>query len=752
MDGQEETRSCEFGGFRLDEAQRRLTGPSGELIELPSRAFDLLVYMVGRPGALLEKTELMQAVWPKTVVEEGNLTQCIFVLRRALGESAGEPRFIATIPGRGYQFVAPVQAPVEHPAADQGAGRALRRWHFVAAGTLVLVLLGSLVWLRTETASTPLKTIVVLPFTDLSPDADLEYFADGMTEEVSVTLAKFDGLKVLGRRSALSFKGKDLDLRALGKALKVESVLEGTVRSEGDRLRVSVQLSRTSDGFTIWSETFERRRDDILDVQRQIALEVATAMNPVLGVDGAALAQNATNNPQAYLAYLRGLHLFGRLGTGDVSPACAEFERAVRLDSRFAVAQSRLAVCYGSMAYNTAGNFEELNRRAVETANRAFEIDPTLADAPWMRWFIESENMPIEVRAHRLERALAANPADAEASYSLAFHYQSLGRTDDALKSFERAHQADAMWVSIIPDWAWMAYNWKNDRQRFLELADEMEALAPDAAMPNTLRAYLAFHEGRALDWDRWQARAVALSPRDVGVHGYLSLDYGNLGVIDAAMYHASLCQTVNPETAAGWYNVAHIQMFDVGDVTAARKVVSEAMRRHPGDFLSHRINAELQYFQGNCALAVEAYERALPSLAQHFASLEFLNTHAIPAYAWCLRKLGKKAHLDEVMRRFETGHPASVTGSEIIALKARLAAATENRDALLSNLRVLAERKSMAFVFSRHEPMIQPYLADPQVKLLLARLEERRAEWRKVLPKSSMRVPVPDRAAAPVH
>ena len=290
MDISAEARIFEIGDFHLDAAKRQLTGPDG-VVELPSRAFDVLLYMAAHPGELLDRDRLLKAVWPNTVVEEGRLSQCIFALRRAFGDTATEPRFIATVPGRGYQFVAQVR--VSSPVvATPEISRPRTRWPLYAGVGLTLAV-ALLVAFRFWPASTPAKpsdiahapvpsSIAVLPFADLSPGKDMEYFADGIAEELMSSLSKVRGLDVIGRRSSFAFKGKADDAQSIGEKLRVATILEGSVRKEGDRIRITAQLTRTRDGVSLWAETYDRKFDDVLDIQGSIAREVVAALAPLM--------------------------------------------------------------------------------------------------------------------------------------------------------------------------------------------------------------------------------------------------------------------------------------------------------------------------------------------------------------------------------------------------------------------------------------------------------------------------------------
>jgi tetratricopeptide (TPR) repeat protein len=280
-------------------------------------------------------------------------------------------------------------------------------------------------------------------------------------------------------------------------------------------------------------------------------------------------------------------------------------------------------------------------------------------------------------------------------------------------------------------------------------LIDEAERLAPGDAQLADFRAMMAFSEGRALDWDHWKAKAIEAAPRDPPLHGYLSLDYGNLGMMDAALYHARIAHELTPKSAGGPYNFAHIHLFS-GNIDAARPVVQKVMTEQPEDFLAQRAQAELQYFTGDCEGAIHSLELAQPGLMQPAGSIDMMwDPDQVVILVWCLRTQGNSTRAQDLARAFELQLALPITPGVMDGIRARMAAASGDRVALVRHLRSLVETKSMAFAFARHEPMIQPYLQDPDVKALLDTLDARRAEWRKILPKSTMRVPIPGIAAA---
>ena len=771
----------EFGGFRLDAAQRRLFAPDGAAVELPSRAFDVLLFMVERPGQLLDKAAILKAVWPDTVVEEGNLSQCVFALRRALGDTTTEHRFISTMPGRGYQFVAqvhpaggstasatPVQEEPVSPVPDRkspdtanSSPRTLRHVA-IAATVLVALLCGYLFWRSpptqtsiaepaAATAAIAHATIAVLPFADLSPAKDMEYFADGIAEELMSSLAKVGNLRVIGRRSTFAFKGRNDDAQAIGEKLRVETILEGSVRKESGRIRISAQLTRTRDGVSLWAESYDRKLDDVLDIQGSIASEVVAALGPVVHrppssrVPGAYDA-NLTRNAEAYSAYLRGRYLAARQSDSDLPRARDEFLRAVELDPQFAMAHAWLARTYSVLARRALADIPKYRSLASAALDRALKLEPAIGDIWWVRsQFIEGDNAPLALRASGLEHAFAASPDDAELMLRLGFTYLLLGRRSEARQLVERAYAADRLWPPAIATLASVSYGNDGNRQRALLLIDELESIAPADLRVPRLRSLIAFNEGRALDWDRWQARAVEVAPRDQPVHGYLALQYAQLGLLDAALHHAQASGDVNPDSAGGWFNIAHVHLF-AGNLVAARPVVQEAMARRPADFLAQLAQAELQYFTNDCAGAVQSILLARPAYNQPAGALDLLgDPDHVAILVWCLRRQGNLARVAEMGRVFDLQYAPPVFPGLYDGWRARMAAARGDRGALVTHLTALAKTRSMAFAFSVHEPMIQPYLHDPEVKALLDTLDARRAEWRRIIPKSSMRVPIPD-------
>lgn len=406
----------EFGDFELD-AQRRVlvSRADGQQVDIIGRVLEALVYFVERPGQLVDKKALIEALWPHVVVEEGNLTQTIHTLRRVLGEKPGEHRYIATVPGRGYRFVADVRVRTEQTQVDAVPSR--RPTTVLAGAALLLVLLtvvAVLAWRGrgqpvVEAAVPAQPSIAVLPFVDMSTEQDQEHFAEGLSEEILNLLAHSDALRVIARTSSFSFKNQNADIGTIAQRLAVSHVLEGSVRKSGERVRITAQLIDGSTSAHVWSDTYDRDVHDIFGVQREIAAAVADALHVTLGRVAPSRAE--TTSPQAYDHYLQGRYLFNRRSGSDLLQAKSHFEQAVQMDPNYSRAWAALAGVYFVARYD---GFELPNAMENwrEAAERALALAPDLAEAQVRAaQYYGHAGDPNALKTH-LARAAALDPGD----------------------------------------------------------------------------------------------------------------------------------------------------------------------------------------------------------------------------------------------------------------------------------------------------------------------------------------------------
>jgi len=403
-----------FKTFRLDTANH-LLWRDGDRVPIAPKSFDVLAYLVEHQGQLVTQDEILEALWPETFVNPEVLRKYILEIRKTLGDRPDTPEFIETLPKRGYRFIAPVTdesaAEVQDLLATSPVGETAiteepeheevrpqkerffakgRYWRLAAVPLFALLIAGAIgasFRLTRGRANLPAvnnNSIAVLPFADMSPAKDQEYFSDGLSEQLIHDLAKVSGLRVVGRSSAFQFKGKNEDLREVGRKLGVANVLEGSVRREGNRVRITAELTKADDGFQLWSQTYDRKINDIFAVQDEIAQATTEALQlKLLRSDGQPVSSNLRSaNAEAYQAYLKANYFLGRgLGKEDLGEALAYVDTAIKLDEKYAPAWALRASVQNMMAQYGLTEVSEGFRRAREDANRAIALDPTSASA-----------------------------------------------------------------------------------------------------------------------------------------------------------------------------------------------------------------------------------------------------------------------------------------------------------------------------------------------------------------------------------
>jgi TolB-like protein/DNA-binding winged helix-turn-helix (wHTH) protein len=532
-----------FGDFRLDAAQRLLMwNADRRVLPLTARAFDTLPYFVQHHGELLDKATLMEAIWPDVVVEENNLNQSISILRRVLGDSRDEHRFIVTVPNRGYRFVADVSTePDLRPAVEESPGnsdiamphpssplsladepvsanhvgrgkaRVLRAIGVVVCGAVALAC-GYFLWGGTFPALTEktrtknnasvagaVQAIAVLPFADMSPNKDQEYFADGLTEELSDHLSRLPGLRVIGRSSAFSFKGRNQDLPTIEKTLGVGHVLEGSVRKEGEQLRITAQLA-DSNGTRVWSETYDQKFGDVFAIQDEVAKSVAAALSVTLTTGKIEVARGGTRNVEAYDAYLAGKAFMIPRQHAGIRRGIGELERAVSLDPQFALAWSELALSYLSMPIPER-NSVEWNARAFEASARALEIAPDLPSVLSAAAAVSIQHKDWAEAERRLKKAreLATGPENVWRKSGMFL--LDVGRPLEATEYFRRAALAEPL-MSDLPAFVAEAYETSGDLDRAVAELARSASLVGDRKLVeiHMLTQAIARHDRARID------------------------------------------------------------------------------------------------------------------------------------------------------------------------------------------------------------------------------------------------------------
>lgn len=297
--------------------------------------------------------------------------------------------------------------------------------------------------------------IAVLPFENMSPDPENEYFSDGVTEEIIMRLSKIHELRVVSRSATFQYKGKTVDPREAGRTLRADSVLEGSVRKHGNRLRVTAQLINAVDGYHLWSDQYDRDQEDVFGIQSEIAERVAESLRVEL-VPGERrqIRSQATGSIEAYDLYLKGRYFWNKRGEDDLRVAIRFFEQASELDPTFALAYAGLADAYVVLpGYSIAGDPRELYEKARAAAQRALELDETLAEAHTSLAMVKlSQDWDWESAEDGFKRAIQLNPNYATAHQWYAMQLDAMGRADEGLASAQRAQELDPV-SAIISYW-----------------------------------------------------------------------------------------------------------------------------------------------------------------------------------------------------------------------------------------------------------------------------------------------------------
>jgi TolB-like protein/DNA-binding winged helix-turn-helix (wHTH) protein/Tfp pilus assembly protein PilF len=513
----------EFGEFRLDALRRVLSSRNdGQPLQVAGKVFDTLLYMVEHVGQVLDKRTLLGAIWPDVVVEEGNLTQTIHTLRRVLGETPDQHRFIVTVPGRGYRFVAEVST-----CTPEEATPAPRRSLAVGVALTLIALAGIVVFLlrghdgtnRVAPANAAKPSIAVLPFVDMSEGQDQAYFAEGLSEEILNLLAQSTTLQVTARTSSFSFKGRSVDIPTIAATLNVTHVLEGSVRKSGNRVRITAQLVEGKSSVHAWSQTYDRDATDIFGVQDDIAGAVAEALQARLTGERAP-SSGQTGNAVAFERYLQGRYFFNRRGEADLVLAKEYFEQALQADDQYARAWAGLAGVYYlaprpipqstleawgaavQQALTLGPNLPEAHVRAAQYYSRLGDLPKAEQHCKRASALNPSDPLVLSVSAGRSfeaghwtegislqRRAVAVDPLSAVNRANLGVFLTAVGEWEDALAELEKARELSPTLPRLDADIARVLILQQRYDDAFVAIERMTAGLSRDHAIALTYRA-----------------------------------------------------------------------------------------------------------------------------------------------------------------------------------------------------------------------------------------------------------------------
>jgi TolB-like protein/DNA-binding winged helix-turn-helix (wHTH) protein/Tfp pilus assembly protein PilF len=601
----------EFGPFRLDPGKRLLLR-NNQPVPLQMKAFETLLVLVRNSEKVVLKDDLIKEVWPGTFVEESNLAQNIFVLRKTLGETVGDHRYIVTIPGRGYRFVGEVTTVLaEMQAHDQlivsGHSRSrlvieenkVRR-KTVTSATLVVLLLGATVLLAVGGFRTSWKTrerkfesFAVLPFRDISSDSSDQYLSDGVTDELITQLAQISTLHVISHTSSMKYKSSNKLAPRIGRELGVDVLVEGTVEHVGNRVRVSVHLIDAAKDRYLWARSYDREVKDVLLLQSDAAHDIALEIegNPQLFSNPSHPVKVRPVNPEAYEAYLRGQYFLAQRSRPSIGKSLVEFKRAVDLDAGYAAAHAGLA-----HAYLLAGNYDvetvDPFLKARAAAEKALSLDDSIAiaHAVLAQYFLQYEyNFPAAGREY--QRAVRLDPSDVTVRSGYARNYLAFtGRLDEALAEMKQAVQIDPLSLSTKTSLG-LVYYFRKDYDNDIAMCRKALEVDPNflPAHVQLVGAYLA--QRRYPEYiaeyritQKWDPPSAGYLPADDLQKAYeISGAKGMLRVLQHSLEHLSPDYGA-PVLLAGLY-------ADQGDKDRAFHWLEKAYQQRDSELLALKVD-----------------------------------------------------------------------------------------------------------------------------------------------------------------
>jgi TolB-like protein/DNA-binding winged helix-turn-helix (wHTH) protein/Tfp pilus assembly protein PilF len=461
--------------FRFDEAEvdegRYELRRQGRMVKLEKIPMELLLLLVGRCGELVTREEIIARLWGKDVFvdTEQGINTAIRKIRQALRDDPEQPRFVQTVVGKGYRFVASVtvvESPTEGPAGRTISAERGRRWWIGAVATAALLTV--LVAVRPSgcrgrlfgRGERPIRSIAVLPLENLSGNPAEDYFADGMTEALITDLAKVRALRVISRTSVMRYKATRKPLPEIARELDVDAVVEGAVVRSGDHVRITAQLIYAPTDRHLWAEEYDRDLRDILSLQNEVAAAIAREVRVTLTPEEqAGLARRPPVNLAAYEAYLKGRYYWNQRTEAGLRKGIEFFQQTIELDPTSALAYSGLADSYTGLGYLSYLAPKDAFPPAKAAAAHALELDATLAEPhaslAYARLYYDWDWAEAE---REFQRALALNPNYATGHHWYSVYLTATGRPQEALVQIKRAQELDPLSLVINTDIGFEAY------------------------------------------------------------------------------------------------------------------------------------------------------------------------------------------------------------------------------------------------------------------------------------------------------
>jgi TolB-like protein/DNA-binding winged helix-turn-helix (wHTH) protein/Flp pilus assembly protein TadD len=529
------TRIIRFGVFEVDLIAAELR-KGGLRVKLPEQPFQILTVLLEKPGELVTREELRNRLWQSdTFVDfDHGVNNAVMRLREVLGDSSDSPHFIETVPRRGYRFIGhvdespwsaptpqqpesqkqaspatedPATAPALSPSSIRQAVKRRRTLIVVGVVAIMLfVLAGAWRYRVTLTGGTgdvrQSTSVVVLPLENLSGDQEQDYFADGMTDDLIANLAKIRSLRVISRSTAMAYKHTHKPLSEIARELHVDAVVEGTVLRAGDRVRITAELVQVSTDRHLWAETYESQMGDVLALQNRVSSAIVNEIRVNLSPqDRARLARNPAIAPEAYENYLKGRFYWNRRTDENLHRAISYFESATKQDNQYALAYAGLSDCYAVIGASIFGTMPtgEAAPKARQAAQRALEIDPTLAEAETALATVKfNYDWDWAGAEEGYQRAIQLNPNYATAYQRYSLLLTAMGRFPESFGQINKARELDPLSFSINFSLGWRLYLARQYDRAIVQLRNTLE-MDPSYELPHLILGQ-AYEEKGAFD------------------------------------------------------------------------------------------------------------------------------------------------------------------------------------------------------------------------------------------------------------
>ncbi len=470
-----------FNNTELDLGRYELRR-NGDLLRLERLPMELLILLASRRGELVSREEVIERLWGKGVYVDADqgINTAIRKIRLCLHDTAEKPKYIQTVVGKGYRFVPPVTisepattatgevtaaAPALAPTAPLSSGSEPSRFRrgtmfaVTAVGVVLAVAISAYQYTHRAPPPTAIRAVAVLPFANLSGDSTQDYFVDGVTDELITELARMGGVRVISRTSSMRYKQTRENLPQIARELGADAVIEGAVARSGKRLRITVQLIRAATDQHLWANDYQRDITDILGLQAEIASAVVRELRIELAQHIPMPGAKRAINQEAYVEYLRGRYAWNLRREPALLEAIQHFEAAIKIDPGFAAAYSALADCHTGLGYLNARSPEETFPRARLAAEKALELDNSLAEPhASLAYYYLYYDRNWAAAENEFRKAIELNPSYALAHDWYGVYLTARGRWDEALTQIERARELDPLSLPISTDVGFSLY------------------------------------------------------------------------------------------------------------------------------------------------------------------------------------------------------------------------------------------------------------------------------------------------------